>query len=785
MKLKFLDNLSVRWKLLLAVIVPCIAMVGFAAEFMYQKYDRARTMAALEEVSAFSMVASEVIHELQRERGRSAGFVGSKGALSYKTGLQTQRSRTDQAIKALRDEIATHRSMFVTVDQKTHLAKLQTELSDLIGHRREVDKLVLNLPQAVGPYTQTINNLITLVVDNSRTTGAKESASTMTAILALMRAKESAGLERAVGSNIFASGELTQQKHMKAVDLIARQEGYFAEFGDVASDEWDKRLAELHDSDVSKAVFEARKVLINAAYGGKLEGYTGTDWFELTTKRIDALKSLEFALVEHLRGLTLKEKQAAEFSVGFAMALSLAVLVISILVSVVMIRNVLMPIIKISDCLDRLSQGETNIEIGYGGRGDEIGILANAAQNFQSVTAQREMLMEHSTRQEKQAMAERRRVLTQMATEVEDATHQSVARVISLADTLTEHVMNMQKSMDDVSRTAGDTNSSTAKSLDDTKQASDLASELSAAISEVAQNVVNGDRLARETIVLADESKANVEALDEATQQINDFVGIISELADQTNLLALNATIESARAGEAGRGFAVVASEIKQLAAQTTRSASEITERVNKIQGSTQDAVSSINRITSSISSIGEMTSSISAAVEQQRVSTANFAEFLGSNRSTIETVATRINDLNEIAMRVTERSRQITEQVAEMAEVSREADRSIPNIIKRAVDAADNRREDRMDSDASVVLASGNVHTPTKLKDISEHGARVDVWSDGPVTMTLPDNMGEVSARTAWSSDTESGLEFDKPLDNSLVGRLIAQKEREAKKIA
>src|SRR6185369_2558866 len=50
----------------------------------------------------------------------------------------------------------------------------------------------------------------------------------------------------------------------------------------------------------------------------------------------------------------------------------------------------------------------------------------------------------------------------------------------------------------------------------------------------------------------------------------------IQAIAEQTRLLALNAAIEAARAGEQGRGFAVVAGEIRGLAAQSARSAAEV-----------------------------------------------------------------------------------------------------------------------------------------------------------------------------------------------------------------
>ena len=94
--------------------------------------------------------------------------------------------------------------------------------------------------------------------------------------------------------------------------------------------------------------------------------------------------------------------------------------------------------------------------------------------------------------------------------------------------------------------------------------------------------------------MLADIRSSLEQAL--ADVKVVDRIGIMAnsilEITDQTNLLALNASIEAARAGEAGKGFAVVAEEIRVLAEQS------------------QDAVTEIQSITSSVNeAVGKLTS--------------------------------------------------------------------------------------------------------------------------------------------------------------------------------
>ena len=87
-------NIRIGQRLLLAMVLPVAGLLVYAGIVITDRYGEQQEMQALNELAQLAPTVSALVHEMQKERGQSAGFIASKGERFADT-LPTQRQDTN------------------------------------------------------------------------------------------------------------------------------------------------------------------------------------------------------------------------------------------------------------------------------------------------------------------------------------------------------------------------------------------------------------------------------------------------------------------------------------------------------------------------------------------------------------------------------------------------------------------------------------------------------------------------------------------------------------------
>lgn len=599
--MNWFNNLSMRTKLMLLVVPPILFLqlvfIGEINENWQQNHNMKRLLQQTELMS----LLSPVVTELQRERGRSAGFLSSLG--DAKDELLAQQKKSDTVIAVL-----------INSPLLEQVESLRMPLNALPSLRRQVLNRELSNQAAIAQFNTVIQQLMQFNTNTLQGIQSDDSLRKTMVYWAIAELTEFSGQERALGLSYLRKAEFTSEQLALILQNQGQQNALILTVFALLKVEENQFWQALQDSFENQQVLKIRADLMDVQ---RAKNIVPEQWFSLTTARIDRIVESQQKILTDIMDGSNQAKNQSQKQLSLTLVFMVVVLGMGILISAIMIRRLNA---QTRNLQRALSSGMSNKDLTVSiqtNTTDEMGVIAKHVDDLLGILSS--SLNELDFASDKLSMA--------------------IAKNSKVVQENTQHIAQQQEQVHQVATASEEMSATSAQISQNVLKVADAAQN-------VRQKSEDGGQHVHQSVAQIRLLAGSVESVDGLMRDLQgrsssmiSVIDVIRNLADQTNLLALNAAIEAARAGEHGRGFAVVADEVRKLASQTHSSTEEIqniiqgfTELSNKAANSMQEShkVSTatlersneleqiFNEILNDVKQISDMSAEIATASEEQ-----------------------------------------------------------------------------------------------------------------------------------------------------------------------
>lgn len=339
-------------------------------------------------------------------------------------------------------------------------------------------------------------------------------------------------------------------------------------------------------------------------------------------------------------GMSLLSKYptARMVAIGVLVVIAVGNLILVLKVSGSVIFSLVQPVKELEDAAKRMSQGDFSVQITYDSD-DELGELAEC---FRITVSSLKMIIDDLYR-----------IISEFKDGNFDVRSECREKYVGdyepLLTQLRDMVVNISNSLGNIQSVADQVASGSTELADSAQVLAEGAANQSSAVEQLLATVTDVtaqvEENSRATDRLHDNAKSvggeadisrrkmadlmrAMESIKDTSQEINNIIADIEDIASQTNLLSLNAAIEAARAGEAGKGFAVVAEQIRKLAEDSAQSAVKTKQlieaslaEISKGNDITEETADSMNKVMDELDNILMGVGEIRTASDKQAVS--------------------------------------------------------------------------------------------------------------------------------------------------------------------
>jgi len=634
-----LKNFSIKQKLISLMMIPLIVVIILSAELAYESYKQKVSLDKIENVVILSTKISAFVHETQKERGMTAGYLGSKGT-KFVDALPRQRENANEKRNILLSFIKSFDQSLYDKEFQQLLSKSLSQLNNIEDIRTNVNSQTISAGKAIGYYTK-MNGLFLNVIGSSINLSHNANISQrLTAYTNFLLSKERAGIERAVGSNTFARNNFGKGMHAKFIGLVAKQDSYADSFLKVASVDAKKFFNTTMQGSAIDEVNRMRNILFTK---DKNFGVESKYWFDTISKKINLLKQVENFLADEIIRETQKEQNsnlketiiyALLSSIGIALTLILSrTIAFTILFEVKDLEQ------ELNDFFAFINFEKDDLDIIVINSNDELGKMSrvineNIDKTKHNISTDKDLIQETiyvadrinkghlGTRIQKSSNNPQLNELKSIINEMLNTMQNNITKVMDvltsystldyrpkvdkgdlegtlsilcddvnlLGKAITNTLINNKKNgltLRDSSQTLlnnvdtlNSNSNSAAASLEETAAAiEEVTSNITLTTNNVSQMANNASEVIKASTIgnkLANDTTSAMDEINNEVLSIKEAITVIDQIAFQTNILSLNAAVEAATAGEAGKGFAVVAQEVRNLASRSAEAANEI-----------------------------------------------------------------------------------------------------------------------------------------------------------------------------------------------------------------
>lgn len=261
---------------------------------------------------------------------------------------------------------------------------------------------------------------------------------------------------------------------------------------------------------------------------------------------------------------------------GVAVGIIAIVVLIAIIISFIMGRRLMRPLVKVSTIIEEIANGDINADFGMVKESnDEIGLIIEKmkelTQSLGSIVGKirnSSDTMSSNSYELNDTSSQTLAANNEISKAVEDVAEGSTGMAASISK-INENLLEMSNETKDINASVDEIKNQTVAVQDSSKIMNDKIKSMQDSSHKMDEGISTISK--------------RIETVNTTVDKVSNIVSVIEEISSETNLLSLNASIEAARAGDAGKGFAVVAQEIRVLSDNTNTELENIKQIISSL----------------------------------------------------------------------------------------------------------------------------------------------------------------------------------------------------------